>query len=137
MAWESPIQQLPGQLAGSDFRTGNGYQGTGQFLFTKLSADDTHVPCSAVGDLPIGVSQTNPNTGGALAVMSDGVSKIVAGGTIAAGDELGTDAQGKAIVKGATSTGAAYGQFIRAIALEAASAGELVTAKLIGPYKVH
>lgn len=139
MAWEYPILQAPGGIAGADFSGGgttHGLNSTGQFLFVKLSADDTYVPCSSVTDLPVGISQTNPKSGDALAVMVIGISKVVLGGTVVAGDEVGTDANGNAVVKAATATGANFGQFVRAVALEGGSAGQVVPVLLTGPYKV-
>lgn len=140
MAWECPVLMLPGLIAGSSFATGNGYNSTGQFLFVKMSANDTVVPCSALTDIPLGVAQTNPASGDAIAVMVMGVSKVYVGAgglTIDSDTFVGTDAQGKAVMKRPTSSGANYGNYVRGIALETANAGELGTILLIGPWTVH
>lgn len=68
-----------------------------QFSFVKFTADNTVDVCSAVTDKPCGVLQNKPTAGQAADVMVIGVSKVLAGGTIAAGDAVGTDATGKAI----------------------------------------
>lgn len=140
MAWEAPVLDLPGQVAGSTFATGNGYNGTGQFLFVKMSASNTVVPCSAVTDIPLGVSQGNSASGDAIQIRVLGVTKVYVGTgglTIDADTFVGTDAQGKAVMKRPTSSGANYGNYARGIALETANAGELGTILLIGPWTVH
>lgn len=138
MAYELPILILPGQVAGSDFSTGNGYGGTGQFLITKISGNDTHVPCTAVTDRPSGIAQGNPTTGAALGVMAIGVSKVFVGsGGLTAGDEYGTDTQGKAVRKAASNTGANFGQFVLGTVLVGAAAGELATVTVGAPYRAQ
>lgn len=137
MAWEAPIQNLPGQTAGSDFSTGNGYSSTGQFLITKISGDNAHVPCTNHADRPSGIAQTNPKSGDALTVMSLGVSKVITGsGGLAAGQEYGPDAQGKAVAKNATTTGADLGDCVLGVCLEGAAAGALATVTVGAPYRV-
>lgn len=139
MAFELPILILPGQVAGSDFSTGNGYGSTGQYLITKSSgANNTHVPCTATTDRPTGISQNNPASGGALGVMSIGVSKVLIGtGGLTAGDEYGTDTQGKAVRKAASNTGANFGQFVLGTVLEGGAAGELATVTVGAPYRAQ
>ncbi|WP_431490968.1 hypothetical protein [Paraburkholderia fungorum] len=138
MAYELPILILPGQVAGSDFSTGNGYGSTGQFLITKISGNDTHVPCTAVTDRPSGIAQGNPTTGAALGVMAIGVSKVFVGsGGLTAGDEYGTDTQGKAVRKAASNTGANFGQFVLGTVLVGAAAGELATVTVGAPYRAQ
>jgi len=139
MAWERPVLIIPGQIAGSDFRTGNGSGSTGQYLLVKQTAvDNTHVPCTAVGDRPSGISQDKPNTGEALGVMSMGVSKVVAGsGGLTAGDEYGTDTQGRAVTKASSGTGANFGQFVVGTVLEAAAEGALATVTVGAPYRTN
>ena len=137
MAFERAILDVPGAIAGASFATGNGYGSTGQFLFCKLSAANTYIPCTATTDNPVGVSQNNPANADGLQLRIAGISKIVAGGTIAAGDEIGTTAQGKAIKKNPTATGAEYGHYVRGIALDAAASGELVSVYLDPYYRIH
>lgn len=145
MAWERAVLDLPAGIAGSSFASGNGYQSTGQFLFVRLHTENpdvagtanTFVPCTSVSDDPVGVSQNNPASGGSLQVRVEGVTKIVAGGTIRVGDSVGTDANGKAVTKAESSTGANYGNFVRGVALEGGAAGELVTVLLSKYYRIH
>ena len=139
MAIEQILQRIPGAVAGSSFATGNGYNSTGQYLFVKSSgANLTYIPVSAVTDLPIGVSQNNPASSGALEVAVAGVTKIKIGsGGLTAGQEVGSDNQGKAVASAPSATGANYGQFVRGICLEGGAAGELATILLYGPYRTN
>lgn len=142
MAWESPIHLMPGQVAGADFSgtaggTTHGYNSTGQFLFTKLTGDNTHAPCASTRDIPIGVSQTNPLNGDAISIMTDGETKIMVGvGGLNAGDEVGCDANGAGVRKGGTATGANLGEYIRGDCIEGAAQGALATIRLKGPFIV-
>ena len=137
MAFEAPVQLIPGALAGSAFVTGNGYGSTGQYLIVKSSGTNkTYVPCSADTDRPIGISQDTPASGGALGVINLGISKVLAGGTLTAGDAYGPDAQGKAVKKNETSTGADFGEFVLGEVIEGAASGELATVTVGSPYRV-
>ena len=77
-----------------------------QFKFVKLSADNTVSLCSATTDNPIGILQNKPGSLGVAEVMLNGVSKLVAGGSLAYDTMVGTDASGKgtAVASGASGT---------------------------------
>lgn len=139
MAFEAPVQLIPGALAGSSFVTGNGYGSTGQYLIVKSSATNkTYVPCTAVGDRPSGISQDTPASGGALGVMRAGISKVLIGtGGLTAGDEYGTDTQGKAVRKASSGTGANYGNYVLGEVIEGGAAGELATVTVDSPYRTN
>lgn len=138
MAWECPILMLPKGLAGSDFSTGNGYKSTGQYLIVKLSADNTYVPCTSVLDRPAGISQTNPKTGAALAVMAFGVSKVMTGsGGLTWGQEYGPDASGLAVAKVSLQTGGALDNYVLGICLEGGAAGALATVTVGSAYRIY
>lgn len=70
-----------------------------QYHFMKLSANMTVVGCAATTDIPCGVLQNNPPSGGAAEVMVYGITKIVTAVVtgLAAGTLLGTDANGHAV----------------------------------------
>jgi hypothetical protein len=70
---------------------------TKQYRFVKLSGDRRCTVCAAATDKPIGVLQDTPVAEGSGLVMNSGVTKVVAGGTLAAGDLVGTDANGAAV----------------------------------------
>jgi len=96
-----------------------------QYHFVKMSGNNTVTVCSAITDVPIGVLQNNPTSGGAAEVCLFGISKVVADGTLAAGNIIGTslDGQADAITAGSDTT-----VYTMGIALAAASAGETVEA---------
>ena len=87
-----------------------------QHLFMKLSAADT-ANVAGAGEAIIGILQNKPAVAGrACEIRRLGVSKITAGGTIAAGDKLKSDSAGRGV---AASTGDLYG----GICLEGATVG--------------
>jgi len=90
-----------------------------------MSGNNTVTVCAAITDVPIGVLQNNPASGGAAEVCLFGISKVVADGTLAAGNVIGTslDGQADAITAGSDTT-----VYTMGIALAAASAGETVEA---------
>ena len=71
-----------------------------QFFVVKQTAADVVDLCSAVTDRPIGVLDNAPKINQAAEVITDGIAKVVTDGNasaIAVGDQLGTDANGRAI----------------------------------------
>jgi len=94
-----------------------------QYHFVKISGNNTVTVCAAITDVPVGVLQNAPASGGAAEVCIFGVTKVVADGTLAAGNRIGTSADGQAdaITAGTDTTVTTVGQ-----ALNAASAGETV-----------
>lgn len=96
-----------------------------QFYFVKLASSSTVNVCAAVTDKPIGILQNKPESGEQAVVRVFGVSKVSADATLAAGDVIGTAADGQAqpISLGSETTVHVCGQ-----AIEAGSAGETLTA---------
>src|SRR5258705_7006664 len=90
MAYEIPGHPKPAVVTAADLSTK-------QFRFVKHTADNTVNVCAAATDCPSGVLQDKSASGVAADVMSMGLTKLVAGGTIAAGDRIGTDANGAAV----------------------------------------
>lgn len=68
-----------------------------QYRFVKMSGDRRCTVCGAATDAPIGVLQDAPVAEGSALVMLSGLTKVVAGGTLAAGDLVCTDANGAAV----------------------------------------
>lgn len=95
-----------------------------QYHFVKLASATTVNVCSAITDKPIGILQNTPTSGQAAEICIFGISKVVADGTLAAGNLIGTssDSQADAIAAGTDTTVYVMGQ-----AIEAAAAGETVT----------
>lgn len=117
MAYEGAQLKLGNLTAGADLSAK-------QFHFVKLASATTVNVCSAITDVPIGVLQNTPTSGQAAEVCIFGITKVVADGTLAAGNIIGTSADGQAdaITRGSDTTVTIAGQ-----AIEAGSAGETVT----------
>lgn len=101
-----------------------------QYLFMKMSADNTVDTCAAITDIAVGVLQNDPSAAGkpaTVAVM--GTTKVVAGAAIAVGAAVAPTAAGKA----QTAVGT---QYPRGIALEAAAADGDVIEILLAPMSV-
>lgn len=70
----------------------------GRRIVTLTGDDYEAAQASAASDALIGIStETGAPDGGRLDVIIDGVSNVEYGGTVAAGDPLTADAQGRAI----------------------------------------
>jgi len=95
-----------------------------QYHFVVLASATTVNVCTAITNAPIGILQNNPESGQQAIVRIFGMSKVVADGTLAAGNFIGTsaDAQADAISPGTDTTVYMTGQCV-----EAASAGETTT----------
>ena len=118
MAYESPGMDIGTFTASADLSSK-------QFYFVKLSSATQVTVCAAVTDKPIGVLQNDPTSGNSAIVRVLGLSKISADATLAAGNVIGTSADGQAqpITLGTETTVHVCGQ-----AVEAGSAGETLTA---------
>ncbi|WP_051775586.1 capsid cement protein [Paenibacillus tyrfis] len=72
---------------------------------------------AGAGAAAIGVSLTGAAAGGSITVATSGSVPVIAGATIAVGDQLASDAQGRAVP-------AASGNVILSVALEVATVGQ-------------
>ena len=92
-----------------------------QYHFVVLASATTVNVATAITNAPIGILQNAPTSGQSAIVAVSRVSKVVADGTLAAGNFIGTsaDAQADAISPGTDTTVYMMGQ-----CLGAASAGE-------------
>ena len=95
-----------------------------QYHFVVMASATTVNVATAITNAPIGILQNNPESGQQAIVAISGVSKVVADGTLAAGNFIGTsaDAQADAISPGTDTTVYMMGQCV-----QAASAGETTT----------
>lgn len=100
MAYEVPGFRIGTLKAGTDLSTK-------QFTFVKLDSSGNVVACAATTDVPLGILQNTPGSLHAADVMTQGVSKLVAGGSIAAGALIGTDGSGKGTAYTIGSSGTA------------------------------
>lgn len=147
MAFEKDVLTMPGLLAGVDLSglnsgTTNGYQSTAQFLFAKLTADNT-IGIAGIADCPYGVIQNNAKAGSGYSnigasVRTIGLTKLMVGAAdLAAGAFVGPDANGLAVARVLTGAGADAGRFWSGIVQEGASAGNLCTVFLFPPQKIQ
>ena len=112
---------IPGIVA--TFISAADYSST-PYRLVRISAADTVTRVDAPSDpnkWPIGIltDEVGAASGDPVSVQMSGIAKLEAGGTIAAGNAITTDADGKGVV---TTTVA---DFCIGIALEAASSGEI------------
>jgi len=97
-----------------------------QYFLVKLGTGvNDIVLASAATDRIVGVLQEKPKTGQPAQVAMLGTSKVVAGGTIAKGDCITSNASGQAI---ATTTA---GNTVIGIALETAVTGDIFEILLV------
>lgn len=70
-----------------------------RFYFVKLTTTAGKVDvCAGTTDFPIGILQNNPVSGKAALVRIFGISQVSADAVLAAGDVVGTSADGQAAV---------------------------------------
>jgi hypothetical protein len=102
MAYEGPAQFVPGLVAGAGLTAD-----AVQFKFVYLSAERTaSLISNPETQAPVGVLQAPVKaTGDPVTVLSLGVSKVRVGtGTPSAGNILGSDTDGQAVVRAVTAT---------------------------------
>ena len=84
---------------------------TYQYCFVKYDTNGKIVHVSAAADRVIGVLQNNPNASGkSCEIVVVGVTKVVAGGTIAIGADISPGASATAITAAPTGLGTGYVQ---------------------------
>jgi hypothetical protein len=96
---------------------------TDQYKFVKIAASGKAVLANATDLNQIGVVQNNPGADQTATVRVDGVSKVKAAGTIAAGAEVTSDANGAAVT-------ATAGKRILGIAVLGGVAGDVISVLL-------
>ena len=122
MATTGIIQYAPGISAGVDLSAD-------QYCLVKLTGDRTVGICAATTDVPFGALQNDPTSGAEAAVAVGGIALVQAGGTIAAGARVGTDANGHAValVEGTNTT-----DYVVGVAMQAAVSGDIFSVLLTG-----
>ena len=91
MAYEGPQIRIPGLKAGAAIVAADNYK------FVKLSAARTVILCAGTTDIPIGVLQDAPvASGDEVSVCCIGVTKVQGDADLAAGNQIGTSADGQA-----------------------------------------
>lgn len=99
-------------VAGEDMRTKMNY-------IVQLDATGKLEVAEGATDLIVGVLQNKPNTGEAALYRFGWTAKVIAGGSVAIGDFVTSDGNGKAV---ATTTD---GNIVIGRALEAADSGDI------------
>ena len=117
MAYESPSITIGTLTAAADLSAK-------QYHFVSLASATTVNVCTAITNAPIGILQNNPESGQQAVVQVFGVSKVVADGTVAAVNFIGTSADGQA---DAISPGTDTTVYMTGQCIQAASAGETTT----------
>lgn len=95
-----------------------------QFKFVTLEADGQVDLADAAGENCVGVCLVGAGAGKAVTVAMTGKVMVTAGGTIAAGDEVATDAAGDAVT-------ATTGNIVMGYATEAGVDGQIIAIELI------
>lgn len=99
-----------------------------QYRFVKLNTSGLLV-ASGDGEVAVGVLQNAPESGQDATVMIDGVSKVVLGGNVTAGDNIGSDALGEAVTAAASDP-------IIGVAEVSGSDGETISILLVNKQSV-
>lgn len=97
---------------------------TAQFKFVTLESDGQIDLADSAGENCIGVLLNDPTSGNAATVVMSGKTLVKAGGTIAAGASVATNAAGLAVT-------AASGNIVMGYATEAAVSGQTMAVELI------
>ena len=101
-----------------------GTGGTTQFKFVTLDAGGAVTTAGAAGEQAYGVCLVGALVGNATTICVSGKVMVTAGGTIAAGDAVQTDAAGDALT-------AAAGDVVMGYAKEAGVDGQIIAIELI------
>jgi hypothetical protein len=117
MAYEESLVTIGTLTAGADLSAK-------QYHFVVLASATTVNVATAITNAPIGILQNNPTSGQQAIVAISGVSKVVADGTLAAANFIGTSADGQA---DAISPGTDTTVYMTGQCIQAASAGETTT----------
>lgn len=105
-----------------------------QYHLVRLSAaNKVNQASQAVNSGLLGVLQNKPKSGEFATVADDGLSKVVAGAAITAGDLLTTNSSGRAIVVTSLASGQ---EMVFGRALDTAGTdGDVITARLFPPIR--
>lgn len=117
MAYEIPGFSFPMPSA-ADYRTGNG-----QFRFVRNNGSGKALQ-TVLGERAVGVRQNKPNVNEAMTIVGSGIVFVEAGGAVANGDLVSSDATGRAKT-------AAAGEFALGTAMETASGAGVQIAVLL------
>ena len=107
------------------YKTAADYSSTGQYLFVKLSANNTVQKCDTKGETAIGVLKTATSSARVAEVfMCGGGANVECGESISRNEQITTNASGQAINPDSS------GQEILGVALEAGDSGDVIAVNL-------
>ena len=98
-----------------------------QYRFVEQTNTGAVTVCDTAGEKALGVLQNDPALGQAATIAYGGIVRVEAGGVIAIGDNIATDALGRAV-------NATNGQTILGEAMSATSAAGQIVSVLFRPY---
>lgn len=110
-----------------------------QFLAVKINSSG-QIALAGAGDAAVGVLQDTPASGQVGSVRLSGVTRMVCGGTVTAGDLVAADASAKAktAVKSSTNTAdagasadALIGSNVLGVALDSGTVGQVIPVALL------
>ena len=127
MAFEAPSFAIPGLEANADLSSD-------QHKIVKMTTTKLRVALASVdGEVVLGILQNKPSAAGkAATVVCLGVSKVVAGEALVAGDLWGTGSAGKAKKIEVSNTGADTGDFAMGTVLIGVGAANEVATVTVG-----
>lgn len=97
---------------------------TKQYLFTKLDSAGKAAVCSVAGEPAVGVQQNKPAAlDRETEIGFHGVSKVIAGGTVASMAKVTTDAAGKAVTAASTNN-------VAGLCIDGGVVGDIITVLL-------
>ena len=133
MAVERSILNIPKALASGDLSSNQHY------CVYKNTTDNQFALCATDGMVFDGILQNKPSAANAAAeVMALGISKVVAGETLTAGDRWRVGSAGTALVAEGTITGADVGDYVAGVVLEGCAAGEKATVTIgLSTFKIE
>ena len=132
MAFEGILTLVPGARAAADLST-HQYK-----CVFKNATDLQYALCTTDGQVFDGVLQDDPNAAGVEArVAIAGVTRVIAGEAMAAGDRWGTDSAGLAKIVKSTNTGADTTDFIMGVVLKGGGANSRITVVFGPSFKVE
>lgn len=120
MAFEQPGFKDGGREAAADLSGA-------QFKLVKLNSSAKAAAFAAATDLPYGVLNNAPIAGDACEIVNSGITKVVLGGTVAAGDPLMPDATGRVVT---CAPGTDTTKYQIGICLEGGAVGNIGTANV-------
>lgn len=118
MAYQIPVFAVT-LVAGGDLSSS-------QYKFVKLNSSGQVVDIAAATDIPVGVLQNKPASGGSAEVMVMGITKVQGDADLAKGNQIGSSADGQAAAYAAGTDTTKY--IVGQVLVDNSAAGGLASA---------